>query len=87
MTTADLSCVAAIVGPHIEGTFKRDERINGAVQELVDHGLLAGGTPTASVPPVVAVTNLLQCRLSWRAAEQIATELHEAGLLAGQEWP
>jgi hypothetical protein len=54
--SADLTRVAAIVAPHVEGTFKRDERINGTVQELADHGLLAGVAPRSH-----------PCRPSWRS--------------------
>ncbi|GGM52295.1 hypothetical protein ACFFX1_55645 [Dactylosporangium sucinum] len=73
---------AAIIRPHIDGTFRADERAVGRAEELADAGLLAGGTPRITLPPREAVANTLQATMSWAPAEQIAAELDRAGLLA-----
>lgn len=83
MTTDVLAQAAAIIRPHLTGTFRLDDRAAGRAQELADAGLLAGGTPRIALPPREAVANTLQATMSWAPAEQVAAELDAAGLLAG----
>ena len=84
--STDMTPVADIIEPHIDGRFKRRDRALGAAEDLRDAGLLAC-SPDHTVkfaprlPGPEAAVNLLQCRLPWSAAEAIAAELADAGLL------
>ncbi len=84
MVTANvLARTAAIIRPHLTGTYRLDDRALGRAQELADAGLLAGGSPRITLPPREAVANTLQATMSWAPAERVAAELDAAGLLAG----
>jgi hypothetical protein len=78
-----IACVAEIIAPHLDGTWRLDERALGRAQELADAGLLVGGKSRINLPVNEAVANTLQATMSWGPAETVARELDQAGLLSG----
>jgi hypothetical protein len=80
-TTDVLARVADVIEPHMTGTFKRRQRVEGAAEDLARAGLLAGGNSPSVVTIVEQVAAVLQCRMDWPTAERIAAELAAAGLL------
>ncbi|WP_045740893.1 hypothetical protein [Actinoplanes rectilineatus] len=77
-----LNRVADIVEPHIGSNFKLRQRALGTAENLAHSNLLVGQQSTIQLPSQEAAANLLHCTFNWPAAERIAAELHEAGLLA-----
>ena len=73
-----------IIERHIEGTFKRRDRAEGAAVDLLRTGLLKDSTEQ---PPLGDIRKLaaavLQARYAWPVAEDIAASLAVAGLLKG----
>ncbi len=84
MTRQDvLAAAAAIIAPHLDGSFRLADRAMGCATDLADCGLLNGGRSPIALPAREAVANTLQARMSWGPAEAVARELYEAGLLSG----
>lgn len=84
MTHPDvLASAAAIIAPHLDGTFRLADRAMGCATDLADCGLLKGGRSRIALPAREAAANTLQARMSWGPAEAVARELDEAGLLSG----
>jgi hypothetical protein len=78
-----LASAAAIIAPHLDGTFRLADRAMGCATDLADCGLLKGGHSLIGLPTRDAATNTLQARVSWGPAEMAARDLDEAGLLSG----
>lgn len=71
-----------IIERHIEGTFKRRDRAEGAAKDLLHTGLLKDSTerpPRGDIRKLAAA--VLQARYAWPVAEDIAASLAVAGLL------
>ncbi|HLL69093.1 MAG TPA: hypothetical protein VK453_25760 [Micromonosporaceae bacterium] len=76
--------VANIIESRRQMPYRAGDLAYGAAKDLLRAGLLAGSTPTTSLPVREAAINILQCRMPAPDAEAIATECEQAGLLAAR---